>query len=105
VLADDERYQLTYRAQDLDVVLDISRDSSPVGAGSVHVRGQVLANRGLLPVFEAAAHGPFGTIRSILGDELGGFELAGVPDTVTSMTMTNDEVLVDLRLPPRPEPQ
>jgi hypothetical protein len=94
-VADDERYQLTYRAGDVDVVLDISRD----GPATVRVRGQVLADRDALPVFEAAAHGPFGSIRSILGDELGGFDLAAVPDTVTAMSMTNDQILVELTLP------
>jgi hypothetical protein len=92
-----DRFQITYRAQDIDVVLDVAPERPESDrSGTVTLRGQVLPERATLPVFEAAVHGPFGSITSITGDELGGFELRGVPLQTERLTLTNDLVLIDI---------
>jgi hypothetical protein len=87
------RFQVTVRARDIDVVLDIAPD----GAGCFTVRGQHLPGRPTLPVFAATAHGPYGSITSITGDEHGGFELRAVPPQTTRLSLTND--VVDIAIP------
>jgi hypothetical protein len=84
------RFQLAYRADGFDVVIDVARE----GEETVTLRGQVLPDCETLPVFEATAHGPFGTISSILGDELGGFTLRSVPRTTAQLELTNDVVVI-----------
>ena len=98
------RFQITYRAMDIDVVLDVAPERSDSDSersdsdwsGPVTLRGQVLPERATLPVFEAAVHGPFGSITSITGDELSGFELRDVPPQTERLTLTNDLVLIDI---------
>jgi anti-sigma factor RsiW len=91
---DEDRYQLTYLAQDVDVILDIARQPDH----HLTLRGQVLPPPGVLPVFEAAVQWPGGTLRTILGDDLGGFELYGVPSSAHTLKVTNDDLTVRMSL-------
>jgi hypothetical protein len=86
------RFQIAVRARDIDVVLDVAPD----GAGSFTIRGQVLPARPTLPVFAVTAHGPYGSITSIMGDEHGGFELRAVPPQTTRLSLTNDVVAIGI---------
>jgi hypothetical protein len=104
-----ERIQLVFHTEDAEVVLDVTPEGPPgddSGAvPTVTVRGQVLPSRPTPPVFEATAQGPSGTLSTILGDDLGCFELAGVPIDTEHLVLTNDELVieidVDLRGTPR----
>ena len=91
---DDDRYQLTFLAQDVDVILDVA----PRPDHHLTLRGQVLPPSGVLPVFEAAVQWPGGTLRTILGDDLGGFDLYGVPVTAHTLQVTNDDLTVRMSL-------
>jgi len=85
-----DRFQVTCRAGDYSVVLDLA----PVSNGTVTLRGQVLPEHRTLPVFEASVCGPYGSITSITGDEHGGFEIKAVPPGTSRLTLTNDLVLI-----------
>ena len=87
-----ERFQVTHRAEGIDVVVDVSPD----GPHLVTLRGQVLPERQTLPAFEATVYGPYGSITSILGDEFGSFELGEVPRQTERLELTNDLVVIEI---------
>jgi anti-sigma factor RsiW len=91
---DTSRYQLTFAAAGLVVVLDVVPD----GPSTVTIRGQVIPQLETPPVFEATAQGADGVVSTILGDELGGFRLSGVPVESRSLVVTNDAVEVEMRV-------
>ena len=91
------RYQILVRttsadAPEVEVVLDVA----PEGSDRVHVRGQVITTPPMPPVFEVAAYGPYGSMRNLLGDELGNFELSSVPRTTARLELTNDVLTIEL---------
>ena len=91
-------YQLLYRHGDaVDVILDVE----PAGR-RCHVRGQVLVGPGERPVFEAVASWPGGSRRALDGDEYGGFTLRDLPADIRSIVLTNDDLAIELSLPPAP---
>lgn len=82
---------LAYCSEQADIVLDIYR----AGAGKVRVDGQVLVNdSSQAPVFEAVISGSEGSHRTVDGDPLGRFRFAEVPETSTTLTVTNGEMVV-----------
>lgn len=89
---------LAYTTDQADLVLDVH----PVGEGLVRVDGQVLlTDPDQAPIFEATALGPSGSVRTVDGDALGNFSLAGVPADTTQVRVTNGDLVivaaVDLR--------
>ena len=91
---DTRRYQLTFAAPGVVVVLDVVPD----GPSTVTIRGQVIPQLETPPAFEASAQGAGGVVSTILGDELGGFRLSGVPVESRSLVVTNDAVEVQMSL-------
>jgi hypothetical protein len=82
------RFQLTFGADPAVIVLDVQ----PASDGTATIRGQVIPDDASLPVFHATAIGPSGRATTILGDDLGGFTLRGVPLDVDFVVVTNDDV-------------
>jgi hypothetical protein len=91
---DAGRYQITFAAPAVIVVLDVVPD----GPSTVTIRGQVIPELETPPVFEASARGAHGVVTTILGDELGGFRLTGIPVEAESLVVTNDMVEVEMAL-------
>ncbi|MFP5281978.1 MAG: hypothetical protein ACLGIF_00825 [Actinomycetes bacterium] len=85
---------LAYSSDRADLVLDVRR----VGPEEVRIDGQVLVEEGEPPVFEASAHGPHGTVRTVDGDDLGRFCLPSVPEDATELRVTNGEVIITAAL-------
>lgn len=90
---DTTAFNLEYEGPDIEVYLDVVVDSD-----RRDLRGQILDAAGSPPVFEAICHGPTGTITSIWGDELGGFELSAIPADTHLLVLTNDELTVHVPL-------
>jgi hypothetical protein len=95
----DQRFQLVYRSEDVDVIVDVT----PGTDSAFVLRGQVLVPPGQPPVFEAVARWSHGQVRTILGDEFGGFVLLDVPVAAEQLVVSNDlvEVVMPLDLHPR----
>jgi hypothetical protein len=102
VEADTGTAHLAYTTDRADLVLDITRS----GAGRVRIEGQVLPTAQMEPpVFEAAAIGPYGIIRTVDGDELGRFTLPSVGEEATELQVTNGDLTIVATLDLRgPEP-
>jgi anti-sigma factor RsiW len=92
--ADTNRYQLTFTAPGVVVVLDVVPD----GPSTVTIRGQVIPQLETPPVFQASARGADRVVSTILGDELGGFRLGAVPVESRSLVVTNDALEVEMGL-------
>ncbi len=95
----DQRFQLVYRSDDVDVIVDVT----PGPDSEFVLRGQVLVPPGQPPVFEAVARWSQGQVRTILGDEFGGFVLLGVPLAADQLVVSNDLVEVVMPLDLYPE--
>ena len=86
---------LAYTTDRADLVLDVSR----VGGSDVRLDGQVLlTDDGQAPIFEAAVTGPSGTTRTVDGDALGQFSLAGVPQDANQLRVTNGDLAITVAL-------
>lgn len=82
---------LAYTTGQADLVLDVRRS----GGGLVRLDGQVLlTDVRQAPIFEAMAVGPRGSVRTVDGDELGNFSLAGVPTDTTEVRVTNGDLVI-----------
>lgn len=87
----EETYHLAFTTEVADLVLDVRR----VAAGQVRLDGQVLpGDPAAAPVFTAKAAGPGFTVRTVDGDELGRFTLAGVPAGPCRLEVSNGETTV-----------
>lgn len=93
--ASGEPFQLTARAGEFDVVLDVT----PL-VGEARIDGQVLADRVATGSWLAAAEYPGGQITAEPGDDLGCFALRSVPLDIHRLVLRNSEVVIVVDLPP-----
>ncbi len=94
---DNDQFQLTYEGDGVEVVLDIRTS----GQHCV-IAGQVLPTGDTPPAFEAIALTGGGPVRTLEGDELGGFDLPPIPVDTTELVLSNGELLVRVPLDLRP---
>lgn len=93
-----EAFQITARSASAELLLDVQPD----GPESVRIHGQILPGVETDPAFEARSVGGHREVRSVDGDDLGGFSLANVPLDARGIIVTNDALTVELAIVLRP---
>lgn len=85
----DDSVHLAFTCTAADVVLDVRRTSK----GDLNLAGQVLPiEPAAAPVFQASARTDGPAIVAMDGDELGRFQVDGVPDAAVELRLSNGQI-------------